>query len=350
MPDLMSIRNRHADLYLAFSQKEARVLTEAYRADVRRLIGDICGLASNAESLDDYLWLRNLLDQWRTASSVLKLPVDAILTPPSPDRLHFAASTGRLIWSNSSLEQWLKKRAFMISRVRALEWKAQLPSEEVFRLFIQENPNEANRLDEDWAQAEIYLAAEVIDGRMDLATSIAPDSYSILEGQNGGRWLMDVKRLKAYLRWRNRGGGFGGDAEDYEAACSEIRTAVCNPARKAPQSAFEPIQRYIGRQFLNPSSTLAATEKRVMRWLDAKASVSRAGVRSSQVARQFMTDFYENISQAVMGVDAESTNKVLEALGLRPGFEHNDAMVNCFEMAVAISFLDDTLAAQAMAR
>ena len=87
-----------------------------------------------------------------------------------------------------------------------------------------------------------------------------------------------------------------------------------------------------------------------MRWLDAKASVSRAGVRSSQVARQFMTDFYENISQAVMGVDAESTNKVLEALGLRPGFEHNDAMVNCFEMAVAISFLDDTLAAQAMAR
>jgi hypothetical protein len=53
-----------------------------------------------------------------------------------------------------------------------------------------------------------------------------------------------------------------------------------------------------------------------------------------------MSKFYGNITRAILGVDEKSTHSVVEALGLRPRFERYEAIVNCFEMAVAIYFLD----------
>jgi hypothetical protein len=56
-----------------------------------------------------------------------------------------------------------------------------------------------------------------------------------------------------------------------------------------------------------------------------------------------MEKYYENIVSAAIASDRAATDRVLEALGLLPGFEQYAAIVNCFEMAVAISFLDPDL-------
>jgi hypothetical protein len=299
--------------------------------------------------MQDYLWLRTLFDQWRTASGLLGIDIDTVLEPPPPDQMRRQTPADQLLWSDSNIEEWLNRKAYRISRIRAIEWQLQLPTEAVFKLYIEQNPEEAHRSDADWAQAELYLAADVIDGRMDLASSIGPDSYWRIEGRDGRRWLRAVKELKAYLRWQDRGGGWGHDpkTDDYLMACREIREAVLNRGRKAPQSAFEPIQKYIDREFLDGERKLSLKKDRAKRWLHAKAEVVPGGW-SRSAAERFMKGFYENISPAVMGADAKAATRVLEALGLRRGFENNEEMVNCFEIAVTICFLDATLAASAM--
>lgn len=350
MRDLLSLQERHRRLHTAFSQNQDSALrSSTYRSELKQLIRDICRLSQDADSIQDYLWLREMIDEWRTASGVLGIDIDAVLTPPPVAQLRRPTPTDQIVWSDGNLEEWLRRKAHTVSRVRALEWQAQLPAEKVFQIYIERNPEDAHRSGEDWAEAELYLAADVIDGKMDLASSIGPDSYWRIEGLDGRRWARAVKQLKAYLRWRDRGGGWGLDpkTDDYLTACYEIRAAVTDRGRKAPQSAFEPIQRYIEREFLNGDRKLDVGKNKTQRWLRAKAEVVQSA-HARTVAEKFMRSFYENISSAVLGADGNATTRVVEGLGLCRGFEYNEEMVNCFEIAVAICYLDAMLAANAM--
>ena len=126
------------------------------------------------------------------------------------------------------------------------------------------------------------------------------------------------------------------------------------PQRKAPQSAFEPIQRYLQEEFLATDNRLDCTKDRTKLWIDVKSQqlLETQGAPERALARTAAEDqmrkFYENITRAVLAVDEKSTRLVLKALGLCPGFEHYEAIVNCLEMAVAIYFLDPETAKKAL--
>lgn len=348
MPDLLSIRERHLGLRVAFAGSNPNLATEDYRRGIDGLLSEIEQSAKEATSMEDYLWLCDALDYWRTAGPVLGIEVERVLAPPSVAQLSKRVAASPSVWSEDNFEEWLGSKASAISKTRALEWHAKRTVEEIQHQYRRTHPGEQ---EENWGNAEVYLAAEVLDGKLDLVRSLTPKSYWRLEGAQGQRWIREVKELKAYLRWKERGGGWGSGPKDsdYLEACSELRDAVSNSTRKAPQLAFEPFQVYIDKEFLDAAGALDAGKDRVKTAITAKAEVSGVDWTINRaVATKYMQDFYQNMRKAVLGGEASATRRVIEALGLCNGFEQNQAMVNCFEMAVAIYFLDPKLAQEAM--
>jgi hypothetical protein len=243
------------------------------------------------------------------------------------------------------LEQWLHRKAYESWRTRALEWHTTKTIQQILEDYQRSS---GSRSLDDWENARLYLAMGVLDGEFDLVRSLTPESYGRLEGENGQMWLTEVKKLKAYLTWLGRNGGWEDDHkyQDYLVACQQNADAVANPGRKAPQSAFEPFQTHIDSGFLDAKGKLDLNKPKTASWIYAKTA--RIGALAEAI--NYMTAFYENITHAVLAPDESNTRFIIEALGLRGGHEKKDAMVNCFEMAVAIYFLDPALAAKTMAQ
>jgi hypothetical protein len=351
MPDLLSIHERHMELRNALAGNWTDSAEEC-RKGIGALLRDIERVATGA-TVEDYLWLRDTLDYWRTAGPVLGVEVETVLEPPPVQKIAQKPVTEGEVWSDRHLEVWLKNRAFDVSKSRALEWNANQSVDEILERYREKNPGQDEH---NWVNAEIHLAAAVLDGTIDLVHGMTQKSYGRLEGRTkegltGRRWLREVKDLKAYFHWKKRGGGWGAQAadEDYITACEELRNAVKNKDRKASQSAFEPFQQYIAKHFLDENGQLDKYKKRVGEGLDAKAEVIALPWHSKrQAAEEFMRGFYEHITKAVLAPDEDETQEVIQALGLRAGFRHNQEMVNCFEMALGIYFLNAELAAKTM--
>ena len=120
-----------------------------------------------------------------------------------------------------------------------------------------------------------------------------------------------------------------------------------NPERKLEKSAFKPVQRYIELHYLDAEKLASPKDwnKRVGSWIAVKLErlIKWLGMPKSEaenIANVFMKNYYENIIMATVNADYEATRRVLETLGLLPQFEQNASIVNCFEMAIAIYFLD----------
>ncbi|MGZ4841118.1 MAG: hypothetical protein ACXV5J_05185 [Candidatus Angelobacter sp.] len=363
MIDLLTIQERHQTLYDAFLRNELTANNKLRLGELKLLLQDIEGQSKNVASVQDYRQLHDVVEQWRKAGPALQLNLrDITLLPPSPDQLAQQPSAPPPVWPDSSLHDWLVLKASEFSKNRALAWSKSLSVDEIVRRHRESMSEDQahQQANYDWSQAELYLASYVIDGQFDLVRSLTPESYRRLEGEDGTMWLQRVKQLKAYMNWKSRGEGWGEEAAraDYAKASREIVDQVFRPERKAPQSAFLPIQEYIEKHFLakdafSKDATLDPAKERTKLWLEVKArrlSETR-GVDDPAAAEDFMRKYYENIITAVLGggeKNEKSTRSVIEALGLCSAFSHYDAMVNCFEMALAIYFLDPQKAQKAM--
>jgi hypothetical protein len=150
-------------------------------------------------------------------------------------------------------------------------------------------------------------------------------------------WLQEVKKLKAYFRWQARGGGWGQyEADfDYLQVCQELNGLLWNPQRKLGRAAFEPVEEHLRQHFLDKEGKLDAEKDRAKLWTQVKGE--RQGRASAQA---FMKLYYDNIVRAVLYRDQGATTAVVQALGAGETASNFEPIVNCFEMIVAIDFLD----------
>ncbi len=236
--------------------------------------------------------------------------------------------------------------AYEIARNRAIERYTSLSTEEILNIYRQTHRASAEEVQNDWHTAELHFACAVLHGRIDLR-QIPRDSYWRLEGIGGRMWLREVKRLNAYFRWQRRGGGFGqpeADSDsDYLDTCNELEEALKDAQRKLGRLAFEPIEQHLREHFLNKEGHLDTGNERVRLWIAEKAARHSLESWSPQQnwasARAFMKLYYENITRAVLTGDPSATTSGVKALGMCGTQPIYDAMINCFEMIVAVQFL-----------
>lgn len=165
-------------------------------------------------------------------------------------------------------------------------------------------------------------------------------------------WLQEVKSLRAYFIGLNKGGGFSATSdENYLDACKQLNKILINPNIKASKVEFGKVKHYLEEHYLiNNKINIASnfvSGKLISR--KAKRIYERIGEESDMKgwasAETFVRMFYENIIPAVMEKDRERTLSVLKAFwgdSNRNKFSIIvvSSIVNCFEAALAIYFLD----------
>jgi hypothetical protein len=295
--------------------------------------------------------------EWRAGALWYELTHDRFIEPIRESNTRWREQLSQplwlkqLVWPDDDLRNWLDSKASQILYNCALRVHLNMSKEQIVDEYLAglKQKGAKDPSEENWRQAELYLANDVLDGKFDLVRSLTPDSYPRIEGDEGRMWLRELKALKAYLNWeaRKAAPASEGQVEDYLTACQQIRDQLRNPQRKRPPDAFEPIQKYIENNFFT-HGRLDCEKERTKLWIEAKkqrllANTDKNKADAEHDAVDFMEKFYGHISSAVLGTGAkreESIRSVLQALGYCSPFEPYEAMVNCFEMAVAIAFLD----------
>jgi tetratricopeptide (TPR) repeat protein len=256
--------------------------------------------------------------------------------------LSVRANEARKRSRDSDLEQWIRNKAKEISYDRKFR-RLLAPVEDLLKMV----PSTPQERETDWTHACTLLAAEVLDGRISFARDINASSYWRLEE---ACWLQNVKTSKAYVIWMHRGGGVdpAREAEDYAEACDQIQEKLLDPASKAAVAEFAPVGEYLNARYLN-NGRLDRAKSHSKRMIEVKAShfgeVDPAGdLENWRRAEQYAEQFYENIIPAVSQDSVDHIRSVLDALRVRDAHNRKaDPIVNCFEMAIAIYFLNPAI-------
>lgn len=350
MAELVSIpqiRSRHDRLYSDVIKRAAGGgldLDEANR-QVDELLATMASVDTARITLDDYDWLTNALVQWQAVSSaILKKPRDVdIPDPPSPNVIE-QSSIGI---SRAAFKQQMELAAQDFAKRRRSRWQV----EEAERLMarIQEQlqeiahqPSSDEERAADWHAAQVLAAARLIDGKLQI--SRGPGVWALVQLREV--WLDEVKQLMAYERWEQRGRPAVLQAdEDYLAACALIRARMLDPEKRPAIDEFEEARLYLEKEFLTDGK-LDESRAPVIEMLRRKADRLRAVTgrtdedANERAARAYAKAFYESIVAAVTKQDGASVAAVVGALELGDGPTDNHPMIDCFEAALVVSFLD----------
>jgi hypothetical protein len=211
-------------------------------------------------------------------------------------------------------------------------------------------------------QAERYLFAAIVEGvpvlgsgktvyfanhiagpeRFNFAFHITEGSYWRLERE----WLKSVKELRAYHTSQSRYASVD-PAGDYLEACLHFDYLLLARESKAIASSFKTVKRYLAARYLVDGKIKVGTK------LDAGLLVSVKADRLWKMTGRTDTDhnwgeaelyvkkFYENIIPAVEEENGlPHVKEVLDAFRFSTDCNHCYHLINCFEMAIAINFLD----------
>ncbi|MDQ3848020.1 MAG: hypothetical protein M3261_03595 [Thermoproteota archaeon] len=201
-------------------------------------------------------------------------------------------------------------------------------------------PSTAEGMSKDWEDACAFACLKIIEGEIDF-TQIEPASYPLLEDT----WLRDVKRLKAYYIWKSE--DTGDSEKNYFKASNEIRRLLLWQER-APIQEFKKVKDYLEEHYLTevddekldenkPATNMLISRKARRIWeirgdLDQIANWFRA--------KLYTTMFYENIIGAVVNDDKQKTLAILRAFEFSKSPANRYLIINGFETAIAISFLN----------
>lgn len=338
-----SIKQQDADLWLDLERNRAAIEREPteFRAKILKLLLQIATVAERTTALDDYSWLQTAATRWRmTASSVLGVPLPQSLHVPAPQSLY--APRSERVWSKANLDDWLTNKAWEIFRRRAIS-RYYDKSEEQILAGASSSPEEYAS---DGYTARIYLACDVLDGKLDFVRDFDAGSYPLLEGDC---WLKEVKRTKAYLRWRTRDGSWGEESavRDYCDACKEIRDRSVDSAGKASHSSFESVNQYLQKKYVRrtDSGTWELQSKAIKDLIAIKAhriwelTGCANAAENWKKAETFVRSFYRNVIPAVTEEDRKAISEVVNLLQLGDDTNRLD-LANCFEAAIAVYFLN----------
>lgn len=360
LPDL---KKQHKNLFdQALSEASSLIDNETEMADfiakVDFFLEELTQLSGEAETVEDYEWISDAALKWQLIfSSVLNVPHSTVmLSAPSllksPEPLQF--------YTDEELHKWFEDTALQQSLVRRasflLEEKSQL---------VKLLGSTREQQDQDWRDAEMLFASKVLEGGFHLARQIGPGSYHRLEQQ----WLSEVKRAKAFFIYENRMDKLNASPrheQDYLEACLQIRFQLIRKDLKARAQEFEEIKGYLVNHYLADGALDAekpgeapggSKEYRFDPDKEDSSDLIREKARriwqttgetdpakNWEDARTYCAAFYDNIIPAVVEKDPERKRErsllALRAFDLSQGQEYRNQIINCFEVALAIYFLD----------
>lgn len=341
--DFVSVKEEERALWQDYTKRELEIVKDPgpFLQDLRALLKKMRAVSANLTAVEDYVWLHEAVRKWRLlSSSSLNTPSEITLLPPAQP---LRPPRGD---AETTPEQWRDRKASELCTRRLLTRYYATSEQEIVRRELEKLSPGERKSEElfDWYQAGTYLAEEVLDGRMSFLRRFTPESYKELEGEC---WLDELRKLKAHRLWRDRG-NWGEDAmrQNYLDACQEIRQKLLDPDAKLSQSASEPILDYIRTSYLQQNKdglwTLDVAKTHAMIEIKARRLWQLRGWNDERSnwyrAEQYVKDYYENITPA-MGGDRKKIQRVADVLQLE-GDAQEPNLVNCFEIAIAIHFLD----------
>jgi hypothetical protein len=340
-PVIGEVKAAHAALYQTaldnypMLRRNADAL-QRFEADVNRLLESIAGLAAEVKTIEDYDWLCDAILKWQIVfSSIFNIPRN-LQVPPPPRTLE--PPPDLKFFSGGDLEQWFKDLAFQQSLTRRRNLLLQEKSQIVHSIGSSQEA-----MDGDWYDISVIFAARVLEGRFNLALQIDRSSYWRLEEV----WLSDVKRAKAYYAWERREDRLTADShrEDYAAASEELRSMLIDPRIKASAELFAEPQQYLDGRYLTdgafdprrPASVSLIRRKAGRIWLTTGETDE---ITNWSRAETYCRAFYDNIGPAVLQSDPERALGALHAFEFSKAPEHRYLVINAFETALAVYFLD----------
>lgn len=287
--------------------------------------------------IDELENLHLIRAEWRAGGQWYELIHDRFIKPIQESNQKWLTKRWRAekILSKPKLHDWLKVRARSISHSRKL-------------LKLKENPSPLDNLfpdleaeKKDFSDACTYWASEILAGEKKFAY-IDPASYHHLEDV----WLRDVKKLKAYLNWERE----GGDAEsNYYETCEQIRNRLMNKSIKAFKNDFEKVKDYLKSCYLATDGTIDEEKPKCKCLIKLKekrvkemTGKSYDPKENSRGAERYVKRFYENIVPAVEKDEPKWVTRVIDAFRLSKAPENRYLIINCFETALTIYFLNPT--------
>jgi hypothetical protein len=358
--DIAEIQARHAKAYqqalsLSQSPHDASELAKFYTMEIEPLIKAISKVSGEVKTVEERAWVNKATSEWQEIAIELKRPLDIVIGQPIQPLVPPPLRKARI--SETEIIRELAHRAYEISRDRAaqrekhirellgnqqfIEEVAKDPNRVLYTLASWDTPRQAER---DWSLAEIEFAADIIEGNIRFVTKIAPDSYRYLQHE----WLEDVKRLKAYLFWEQSGDGWSVDLGEahYYNACRWFHERLGDMTLKAGTSDFEDAQKFIENGLLSNGIFNARNNKDAHTLVERKArrlwedEPERESDKNWIEAELYAREVYENIIAAVVKHDRQSTARVLNAI--EPGHKNRRwyKIVDCFEAALAVYFVE----------
>jgi len=207
----------------------------------------------------------------------------------------------------------------------------------------------------DWYNANCHITSEILKGNIKFTEHIEPSSYHRLEET----WLHDVKKFNAYLIWKKRADAglewLANDISDYFQVANEIRNKLTLSTIKASTKDFKNIEIYLKTHYLTDDGNIDLTKSDVHRLISRKAEriwEVTQGKFDKEVnwflAETYVRMFYENIIFSVMkneqGNESVTTccslARILKAFQFSKHPDNRFLIINCFEAAIAIYFLN----------
>ncbi len=312
-------------------EKRGALIVEA-----ENLISNIESCSAQVTTSEEYTWLSGAAVQWQSVfSSVLGMPRNVNLAP-SPQPVKLPAQ--KPLADDREVDTWIRENAHYHGIIRRAQ-NLHRDLGDILQRAEETGTDSEAQIAEDWHRATVYFACEVIDGRVDLIRQLSVDTYYRLESV----WLKDVKEVKAYFIWRRTKGA----AEDnYDIACEQIRDRLLSCA-KGSADEFQETRRYIEGRYLTNDGIRPDVNETARKVIAIKAKrvwESTGGIYSNEAnwisAERYTKMFYENIIPAVAMKNVDSAEMVLKAFGFSRSPENRYLIINAFEAAIAIYFLD----------
>lgn len=343
---LQDLKKQHKALYDRASRDRSELVNdkakmESFLAEVDPFLEELTQLSGEAGSVEESDWISDAALKWQlTLSTVLNVPHDPVNVSPPP--LLKSPKTPKF-YNDQDLQKWFERaaREQYLARWRDLV----LREDSDLGNLLRSTPEEQAQ---DKHNAAVLFATEVLDGGVHLTRQLGPDSYYRLESQ----WLDEVKRAKAYFIWEKRRDqpvSPSRHEQDYLEAGRQLRSQLVQEDLKASCLEFADVQEYLTNRYLTggtldlekPGTTELIGRKARQLW---QTTGETDATKNWATASAYCHTFYENILPAVLEEEPEikrrHTLQALQAFQLGEALEHRHRIINCFEVALAIYFLD----------
>lgn len=247
--------------------------------------------------------------------------------------------TNKQPYSKEFLKSYIREIAEKVSAFKKINYlKEQLE-------FYIKNPNlypdSQEQRDTNWHEACCLLILKIFDIDAINFSQIPPSSFPIFESI----WLKELKKLKSYYMWEESENQ--DQDKNYFLACEEIRQVLYKKSNY-PINDFDIVEKYIDSNYLTDGKI---DEKKVATniLISNKASrihtttLNESTEENWHRAKLYVQLFYNNIIPAVKQKDKECIVNVLKALQFSKSQENRYLIINTFEAATVIFFLNKVI-------